>query len=259
MSVWLIYNKEDCEINKFAINKYISSFEKRGIGCLLVLSHEYLDKDYLPTAVINRTNNFVISEYFETKGIPCFNNSTVTKICNDKSKTYSHFAKDIPYLPVYEIDENSNLTFPCIIKSRSGRGGKQVFLVNSLKEIYDYKKYIPDLLIQNFLPNAIDIRTYVINNMPVVSIERKPNVGFKANYKINHNAQLVNLNDEQIKIINKVIEKEHFDYVGIDILTDGENSYLSEIEDSVGARSVYDLTNIDIIDMYVEHIISSIK
>mgnify|MGYP000090003010 CR=1 FL=1 len=43
-------------------------------------------------------------------------------------------------------------------------------------------------------------------------------------------------------------------YIGIDFLFDGGHLIFNEIEDTVGARMVYDKTDIDIIKLYCDYI-----
>ena len=65
--IYLIYNKEEIEINQFSINKYIEGFNKYGIKCQLITTDDYKNATKLPRAVVNRTNNYKISTYFEKK------------------------------------------------------------------------------------------------------------------------------------------------------------------------------------------------
>lgn len=253
--VFLIYNEEETRINQFSINKYIEGFKAFNIDCILLTDTNYKFISYTPLCVINRTNNYHISQFFENLGIRVFNNSTVTKICNNKLDTYNFLGKEIQHLQIY--NENDEYDLPIIIKDPTSKGGKDVFLIenkNQLAEIYK-----PYMIKQKFLPNACDIRTYIIGNEIILSLKRYPKTNFKANYKINHNAEVYTLKANEKKLINKILKKFNFDYVGIDILKSGNEFYFSEIEDSVGARAVYDLTDIDIINLYVNYIYKQIK
>lgn len=247
--VFLIYNEDEIQINEFSINKYIEVFKESKFNCLLLTDKNYKKHRYSPICVINRTNNYKISDYFEKLGVRVFNNSFVTKICNNKLETY-RYLKNIKHIKICTSDK---ITFPIIAKDPESKGGKDVFLINNQEDFNKY--YNHKMMLQEYLPNACDIRTYVIGNKVVLSIKRNSNGIFKANYKINHNAELYELNKEEKVMIKNIIKKFHFDYVGIDILKNDKEFYFSEIEDSVGARAVYDLTNVDIIKNYVEYII----
>ena len=53
----------------------------------------------------------------------------------------------------------------------------------------------------------------------------------------------------------KVINLFSIDYAGIDFLINENNELIfNEIEDSVGARALYELTDINIASLYIEHI-----
>ena len=112
--IYLIYNKEEIEINQFSINKYIEGFNKYGIKCQLITTDDYKNATKLPRAVVNRTNNYKISTYFEKKGIRVFNNSFVTKICNNKEETYKYLGKEVKHLELF--DKKDNLSFPFVVK-----------------------------------------------------------------------------------------------------------------------------------------------
>ena len=43
-------------------------------------------------------------------------------------------------------------------------------------------------------------------------------------------------------------------YYGVDFVFNHGKAVFNELEDTVGARMVYDLTDIDIIEMYIEYI-----
>lgn len=253
--VFLIYNSEEVDINNFSINKYIDLIKSYNLDCFLLNEKNYNKQKEKPVCVINRTNNYTIAKYFEDQGIRVFNNSFVSRVCNNKLKTYRYIGNSAKHLKIYN---KKSFTYPYVAKDPTSKGGKDVFLINN--EIDENKYYKLNMFKQQFLPNACDIRTYVIGKEIILSIERIPIGFFKANYKINHNAIVYSLSNEEREMIEKIIKKFNFDYVGIDILKSNSGEfYFSEIEDSVGARAVYDLTNIDIIKKYVEYIINEIS
>ena len=57
------------------------------------------------------------------------------------------------------------------------------------------------------------------------------------------------------KIVRIVSDNDNYiDYIGIDFLFDNGHLIFNEIEDTVGARMVYDKTDIDIIKLYCNYI-----
>lgn len=252
-NIFLIYNEDEIDINKFSIEKYINVFKEHDYNCVLLTSKNYDNQAIVPVCVVNRTNNFKIAQYFESLGVRVFNNSKVTSICNNKLETYKYL-KDIQHLNVVDI---KNIKFPVVAKDPTSKGGKEVYLLENQE---DFDKIFKDnMILQEFLPNACDIRTYIIGNQIELSVKRNSNNKFKANYKLNHNAEIYSLNKEEKTMIKNILKKFDFDFVGIDILKNQNDFYFSEIEDSVGSRAVYDLTDIDIIKKYVEYIVSEIN
>lgn len=54
--------------------------------------------------------------------------------------------------------------------------------------------------------------------------------------------------------MNKIASLVKYDYIGIDFVFDGGRPVFNEIEDTVGARMVYDKTDIDILSLYCNYI-----
>ena len=59
-------------------------------------------------------------------------------------------------------------------------------------------------------------------------------------------------------IYDKVISLFDIGFVGIDFMFSDGKMILNEIEDVVGARMLYHLTDLDVVDIYVEHILKTI-
>lgn len=62
----------------------------------------------------------------------------------------------------------------------------------------------------------------------------------------------------ELDIVNKVIDAIYIDYAGIDIIYDNGYLVFNEIEDAVGARMLYKLTDIDPVKFYIQHILSTL-
>lgn len=80
--------------------------------------------------------------------ILCPNYESVV-ICADKLKTYN-FLKKIN-IPIPKIFTKKNVKFPCIIKPKFGRGGKDVLIVNNKAEMITYLKKIKQPIIQEYI------------------------------------------------------------------------------------------------------------
>ena len=265
MLAYVIYNRYESERNAWFINELIKEFNTLGIDLILIIE-EYFDIDVdnksliynqriidLPKFVINRTNNYIFSMKFESFGIRVFNNSKVSQISNNKYLTYLKMsAIGVPLLKTQLLNKenlNNIEQFPVVIKPISGKGGKDVYLCNDKYELNINANKIKDsdFIVQEFSNNpGKDLRVYVIGNSIYKAILRVSKDGFISNYCLGNDAIIYNLNDNETKLVNKIIESDSFDYVGIDFLFHNDELVLNEIEDSVGARMLYDKTDLNV-------------
>ena len=103
MEIWTVYRKEDAIRNKTFIDYLCKACDSFEIKFVLKFWDDFPFVGN-PDAVINRTNDFKISKYFEEKKIRCFNNSSLTKIANDKNLCYGYVASNnIKIQKVYSI------------------------------------------------------------------------------------------------------------------------------------------------------------
>lgn len=232
----LIYPQSEIARNSFAIKQF-----KKNLN--ISLEKEAFDgsADY----VINRTNNENIAKKFEQKGIRVFNPSQFCALANDKKKCYNFMEKNsIPILP---IDYKKP---PLVAKPRFGKGGEDVRLIT--------KEPIPcddSLVLQKCATDlGKDLRVWVIGGQIITSVLRINKTDFRSNYCLGGIAHSYKLNENEIKQVKKIISLVDGDYYGIDFLFNDGKIIFNELEDTVGARMVYDLTDIDIIAQYCNYI-----
>jgi RimK family alpha-L-glutamate ligase len=275
MSVgWILYHQEQYDKNKEYCDLYFQAFKKRGIRIELVVLESLeinIQNNQLvfihgglvseePDFVINRTNNFLIAELLEIHGIKVFNNSMVSRLCNDKRLTYALMSKlGIPTMDTYLYPcSGQPKYYPLVAKDSFGSGGKQVFLVNNKAEEIDCLKNKNLLLQKKCEEVGKDVRVYVIGKSIVCAILRESTGDFRSNYSLGGSCKVVNLDEALKTAVNRIIDHFDFGMVGIDFLYSEGKYYFNEIEDSVGARMVYKLTDIDIVDLYVEFIVANL-
>ena len=90
-----------------------------------------------------------------------------------------------------------------------------------------------------------DIRIYVLNKKIIASVKRKSTTDFRSNFCLGGTASLIESNEQQIEIVNKITANLDAHYIGIDFLVSNGQTFLNEIEDVVGARMLYTLTDIN--------------
>lgn len=252
----IVYNGYDAKCNRFFINKCLELLNNEDFSLKYVDEEKLLE--YVTTNkvdfVIYRGRNYLLLEELENKGIKTFNNALTNKTANDKYLTYELLKEnDFPYIETY-LEPKS---FPCIMKSVSGHGGQEVFLVKDLEQVSQIKSEHPNLkfIFQEFLENNGDVRIYVLNQKVIVSIKRKSQVDYRNNYSLGGEVTLFKPSREMVESAIKVATLLEADFIGVDFLLTKEGYKIIELEDPVGSRMVYKLKpELDIIKQYVEHI-----
>lgn len=240
MSGVLIYSKEEAQRNSFVVKKYIEHLNVR-----LVDENFKGDADF----VINRTNDYKIAEYFENRGIRVFNPSSLSKLANDKQFCYEFMEKNgVSIMPV------NYKGAPVVKKKIDGSGGKEVYWLNeteSFEKGYVYQKPCDTL--------GKDLRVWVIGGKIVTSILRESKKDFRSNFCLGGSATPYILSKKERELVERVISLINCDYAGIDFLFNSGKLVFNEIEDTVGARMVYTVTDIDIIKIYCDYIKNEMK
>jgi gamma-F420-2:alpha-L-glutamate ligase len=281
---WLIYKKADAERNKGFIHMLVEEAALVGISLKLIVEeelsygiqnqqlsvhHPKVDVRDIEFAIV-RTINPLLTKQFEFMGIRCFNSSNIAELCNDKARTYQHIARlGIPILDsifiTYEtfLPETLSLPFPMVLKQVDGRGGNEVYLVNSIDEVkeklreYQHKNFV----LQQFSDNpGKDIRVFVLGKKVIGAVLRESDTSFKANYTLGGRVRFYELNKQEKELVEKIISSLHADFIGIDFLLDQSNELIfNEIEDVVGCRSLYSTSDINAAKEYMIYIKNNLE
>lgn len=244
MSGILIYSKEEAQRNAFSVERF-----KKYLGVKLVLENE-IDFSLPADFVINRTNNAGIAQNFEDCGIRVFNPAALTRLANDKQKCYEFMRENgIEIMPINQIEP------PLVEKPANGKGGRDVRLIKSgkvaFKKGFVYQKPASDL--------GKDLRVWLIGGKIICAVLRKSETDFRSNYCLGGSAEIYRLSKSERALVYKIASRIKYDYIGIDFVFDGGKAVFNEIEDAVGARMVYDKTDIDILRLYCEYIKKELK
>jgi gamma-F420-2:alpha-L-glutamate ligase len=239
-----------------------------------------------PDFAICRTIYPLLNKQLEYMGIKVFNNSKVAEICNDKARTYQYVARsgidmvDSVFIKSYMTEEAMNhIHEPSVIKAVAGHGGGQVFLLEPTSK-EDNKEGLTNAAISNTthveqnksrILNGLnqsdvvlqpltgsrhqDLRVYVIGKNIIAAILRTAKEGFKSNFSLGGDIREYQLSKEDTTIVEKIISLFDFGLVGIDfIIGDKGELIFNEIEDVVGARMLYQCTDINIVGLYLDYI-----
>ncbi len=279
---WILYGRKEAEHNKHYITMYQEEGKKFDITFELIIVEDldfgirnnewYLkyqgENVKLPKFAICRVIYPLLSKQLECMKVPVFNSSEISRICNDKAITYQKVAS---------LDINTVETTFCkrgdlreklarrnektVVKTVDGHGGQQVFLVDpsdavQVDEVVENTCYQDTVLQPLIGTRHKDLRVYVIGNSIIAAILRKAKEGFRANFSLGGDVSVYELNKEEREMVQMIIDLLKPDMVGIDFII-GDNGELifNEIEDVVGARMLYQCTDINLVKLYIEHIL----
>ncbi len=282
VSGWLIYRKEDALRNQHYIPFYEQAFKKRGgeISLRFLEDFSFETKEdgvtlcydgvpaLLPDFAVMRGDVPTFSFRLESLGIRVFNSGAFSLVANDKARTFQVArSAGIPVLKTiltnHEMAETEarKMGFPLVMKPRDGHGGQDVLWIASeaeMKDIlptYDHETF---LLQEPASELGKDLRVYVVGGKIIAAMLRSRKDDFRSNYCLGGEASLYDLKGEELALAERVISLFSADYAGFDFMFHRGEMVLNEIEDVVGARMLYHLTDIDVVDLYAEHIITTI-
>lgn len=242
MKTILVYSPEEAKRNSFVVKKF-----REQLGAELVDPTARVRAD----VVINRSNDFGVANYYSKMGAKVFNGAEFCRIANDKEMSYRFMEmRGIEIMPIgYSVP-------PFVKKPKNSHGGNGVVMCHSAEE-YDENQVCQ-------MPASDlgrDLRVWVLGGEIVTSILRVSDTDFRSNYCLGGRAELYDLSAEELALVQKIIDLVSplgAHYYGIDFVFNYGKAVFNELEDTVGARMVYDLTDIDIIDRYIEYIKNNI-
>lgn len=216
--------------------------------------------------VINRTRDSLIGKHFEKMGCKVFNNSEVTEICNHKGKTHQLVnSHGIPSVKTilgnvhYFSPTMLPFSYPVVLKSVSGHGGSEVYLLKNELELATHFANLrtEDFILQEPCTNpGVDIRVFALGGEIVAAVKRFCPTDFKSNYSLGGSATAYHLQPHEKQLVEQILSLLPFDFIGIDFILNQEGDLLfNEIEDVVGTRTLYlNYPDIDIVDQFLSYI-----
>lgn len=255
---WLFYSELDAEKNRKFIDALIVEARAQQIELILKFEHEVNLRDHSTIDFVwNRTRNYKIAQYFEQQNIKVFNHHFVNQLANNKWETHQ-FAKqlNIPTIPTWKTYPKQ-LSFPVVVKSVSGHGGQEVVLCHSKQEVNYYINQFgkKSSIIQPFMPsNNQDIRVWMLGDQILGSVLRTGTDNFKSNYTLGGTIEQFHIPEDLKNYLYKIVHELKSDYIGIDFIKSKDVYYLNEIEDPVGARSFYQLYDVNLPHILISYI-----
>ena len=263
----LFYDAVGAKRNEWFIGRLTEAANALGHELELVIFDGKLPTEISCDFAVVRTIAPELTKHLESLGIPCFNNGLTSRVANDKWQTYL-FAKGLGIPLMHTVRPRSydemadDLGLPFVIKTVDGHGGSEVFLVENeqkCKELFSYLS--PDKLIAQAMcsePGA-DMRVYVLGGEILAAAKRISHSDFRSNFSLGGEARIVDVPEGVKGVISKIAGELVCDFVGIDFIRHEGEWVLNEIEDVVGTRMLYSLTDIDAAQVYVEYILNRIE
>lgn len=277
---WLLYDAPDLTVNR----DYAALMQKTGLRYDLAIEAVTLQELTLgmdaagqptmlrngqpdrPDAVLSRMRVDWISEHMERMGIPVFNNSKVCRICNDKRRTHL-FLQGLPMAETVFLDGSCGITstpaiYPRVLKPADGHGGESVQLIANQTAWQEAAgKLLADAQ-RPALHQAVvsqpgrDLRVYVLFGQILAGVLRTAKAGVVSNFKLGGSVELHPLTDAERALAESVIRRFEaagapLCMAGVDLLYTEEGPVISEVEDVVGSRMLYQVSDIDLVDLYL--------
>ncbi len=275
---WLLYEESDLALNRDFAEYMTREGQKRGLDIQTVRTAQLelgvyaggklkLLKDgraVLPDFALSRQRDALVSEQFEKLGVPVFNGSRVCALCNDKRLTHQ-FLSGVPMLETTFVDHRRAVApeesrYPLVLKPARGHGGDRVKLV---RNEYDWREAADEILPQDIVQQkpaseaGKDLRVYVLFGEIVAAVLRTAKSGIVSNFKRGGDVALHSLTPQERALAQTVIARfaeagAPLCFAGVDMLYDGGAPVLGEVEDVVGSRMLYKVSDVDIAGLYLD-------
>ena len=267
----LFYDEAGAQRNAWFIDRMISVAESLGSELKLAVIRDtesaLMHLDPLPDYAIVRTILPQLNEALEKRRIPTFNNAKTARIANSKWLTYL-YARAL-YIPVMDTervrtheDISKIKSYPRVVKTVDGHGGSEVFLVKNAIEckellaLHPQKEFVSQELSSE---PGVDMRVYVLGGEILAAVKRTSSSDFRSNFSLGGTADLTSVDEKVEGYVSRVAKDLGCDLVGIDFIRHNGEWVLNEIEDSVGTRMLYSLTDLDAAEIYTRYVIAKVQ
>lgn len=293
---YLIYEDKEAQKNHGFIEMFQQAGKEKGIDFSFVSKKDYQKFSEItnPNLVLNRTRDPQVSRWYEERNIPVYNNSRLVELANHKYKMMMYFQRHLPeevlkekWCPatVFLTDpaqmgniSNSNIEsaeimkcFPDhigsitseklrhgVIKSVSGHGGSEVFLLQEQKKWRNVLAGREVVIQEKIECHSRDLRVYVLAGEIYCAMLREGKKDFRSNFSLGGSVREMGLNPAQREYIDcfiKCLPDHSSGMYSIDFLplSDGRLIF-DEVEEMVGCRMLYQYTEHDIVRDYVAYL-----
>ena len=249
-------------------------FEKRGIKCynssriVNIANDKFLTYRYINDRVRRDDFEALIPKTAIMSGEGFCKQFNISQVKDDDKKNgdilfFNEYFKAYQYIDSIFMNQTGiSGSSKYIVKTLNGHGGTEVILLEKQKRLYEsFNQIIPlirrkNMIIQEYIETqSRDLRVYVLNGEIYATVLRQGDGSFKSNYSLGGKISLYELNSQEREYVNRFISKlnpKEYGFIGIDFLVGEDNRlYFNEIEEMVGCRMLYALTDKDIVDDFL--------
>ncbi|AOV07591.1 ATP-grasp domain-containing protein [Sporosarcina ureilytica] len=263
MKGYLYYETEDAKRNERFIEELINEAKKFSIELQLIVDDERPTEE--ARFVVFRGRDYKLAQKFEADGFRVFNRSEVNRIANNKLSTFELAVMlGIPTIETHKLYTPKQIDkYPVVVKTADGYGGQEVHLCKDKVEVENIQeKYTNRLLVvQPYIEtNSTDVRIFVLGEEIIGAVKRTGVDSFKSNYTLGGKVEKYKPSKRDKLMVEKITSALHSDYIGIDFLRLSNGQLLlNEIEDPVGARSLYGTHGFSLSQKLIDYIRQIIK
>ncbi|MDN4607149.1 ATP-grasp domain-containing protein [Sporosarcina highlanderae] len=260
MKAYIYYSSAEAERNRAFIDDLMLHAAKLGLSLNLVVDNDEPDAD--ADFILFRDRNPELSAKWEAAGFQMINRSEVNRIANDKLKTFEFAAlQGVPTVPTRRLKSVGDIVrYPVVLKTVDGHGGSEVHLCNTTDEAESFLNQFRNrqLIAQPYIEsNATDVRVFMLGDDVLGAVKRIGKDSFKSNYTLGGSVEKYMLSSSQEIEVRKIACALKSDYIGIDFLLLPDGGWLlNEIEDPVGARSLYATHDFSVAQKLLERVMS---
>ncbi|NLI21274.1 MAG: ATP-grasp domain-containing protein [Clostridiales bacterium] len=277
---WLLYDEGDLAKNRDFAAYFEREGEKRGLTIETVRTSQlamgvrangalWLRRDgreTLPNFAVSRQRDALVSAQLEGLGVPVFNGSRVCAICNDKRVTHQ-FLAGLPMMETTFVSHRYAVApgedaYPLVVKPACGHGGQGV---RRVANEYEWRDAVDDILPQDILQQKIadgggrDLRLYVLFGQIVAAVLRTAREGIVSNFKRGGAVAAHAPTPEERRLAELVVARFEaagapLCFAGVDLLCHGGAPVIGEVEDVVGSRMLYQVSDLDIVGLYLDRL-----
>lgn len=265
MNGWLVYSREGAKRNQTFIKFWQDAAQSRGVGLKLLYTDENVPA-YNPDFAVVRDMNPTYSTMLELRGVSVYNPASVSRCCNNKWNTYCLAEQlGVPFPKTEYIPDPTLMhsrPFPYILKACEGHGGTQVFLIkNTVDEdaVRNALRGIPSVLQEPVSDLGKDLRVYVLGKKVIASMLRVSKTDFRSNFCLGGTAVPYELTPQEKTIVDAFADALPLGLVGVDLIFHHGKAVFNEIEDVVGCRMLYSLTEVRPVELYLDYILDRLN